>query len=47
MAPGVLCVEKRTQGKGALPAARLSPAESEDGREDVPERALFPDRENI
>ena len=37
MAPGVLCVEKRTQGKGGLRA----------GREDVPERALFPDRENI
>ena len=47
MAPGVLCVEKRTQGKGALPAARLSPAEGGDGREGAPERALFPEEGNL
>lgn len=32
MAPGVLCVEKWTQG---------------DGREDAPERALFPEEGNL
>ena len=37
MAPGVLCVEKRTQGKGGLRA----------GREGAPERALFPEEGNL